>query len=643
MSAIAGRWNFGGAPAAADCERMLAAQALCGPDDSACVGDRPIALGRRLYRLLPEDVHDRQPLTGGGGRFTLVADLRLDNREDLARAIGIDAKRAQTLCDADILLAAWERWEERCFEQLLGDYAFALWDSRDERLVLARDHFGNRPLHYHLGARFAAFASMPKGLHALREVPMAPDRVRIAETLVMLPESGPRSFFEGVSRVEAGSLVSIRQGRCEVRRHWQPPRPSARVQGDPIEAARAHLDRAVKARLRGAGDRVGTHLSGGYDSAAVTATAARIIGKSGGEVVAFTAVPRSGFVDPEPGRRIGDEGGLAAETAALYPNIEHVRVATAPGTPLDGLERDFPLFDRPVRNLCNQRWMAQINEAAQQRGLRVMLTGTNGNMTISYAGMELLAELARAGRAIALFKAARGLVRAGRLSWLGALDRAIGAWLPQPLWAAVHYMAGHTPIAARDYSVIAPARLRELQLNRRAREMGLDLSYKPFRNAFDIRFGHFGRVDMGNYNKGMLAGWGVDHRDPTTDRALIDYCLALPTELFLADGLPRAFAVNMLADRVPARVLDERRRGMQAVDWFEGVDAARDAIGAEIARARTVPAAADALDLDRMAALVADWPTDDWRSSAVVTSYRVALIRGIAASHFLRKASGSNA
>jgi asparagine synthase (glutamine-hydrolysing) len=635
MSAIAGRWNFDGAPALRDCERMLDAQSLYGPDasDRAAIGS--IAMGRRLYRLLPEDRYDRQPLTGGGGRFTLVADVRLDNREDLARTLGIDAERERRLCDADTLLAAWERWQERSFEHLLGDYAFAVWDARERRLTLARDHFGNRPLHYHLAARFVAFASMPKGLHALPEVPIGLDTGRIAESLVMMPEWGSRSFFERVSRVEAGCAAVICEDHVEILRHWRPNRPSGRTGSDPVGALREHLDRATKARMRTTADAVATQLSGGFDSAAVTATAARLGAERGQRIVAFTAVPRSGFVDPEPKRRIGDEGALAAETAALYPNVEHVRVRTEPGTPLDRLDADFRLFDRPVRNLCNQRWIAQINGAAQRRRLNVMLTGANGNMALTYTGNELLAELAGRGRAIALFRAARGLVRAGRVTWPGALDRAIGAWLPQPLWAAIHQLGGRRVNSITDHSAINPAVLQGWQLRSRARLLGFDLSYMPFRNGFDMRLGQMRRIDMGNYNKGMLAGWGVDYRDPMSDRLLIEYCLALPTASYLQDGVPRALAMKVLADRVPSAVLHERRRGMQAVDWFEGVDAAREAIGAEIALARAVPAAAETLDLDRMASLVADWPSE-WRSNATVSAYRLALIRGVAAIHFIR-------
>src|SRR5258707_15697741 len=107
---------------------MMTAQAIYGPHASDQWTENGVAVGRRLHRLLPEDAFGRQPLLGAGGRLVLVADLRLDNREDLQRALNIPSDRSRTLCDTAILLAAWERWEEECFDQLVGNYAFALWD-----------------------------------------------------------------------------------------------------------------------------------------------------------------------------------------------------------------------------------------------------------------------------------------------------------------------------------------------------------------------------------------------------------------------------------------------------------------------------------------------------------------------------------
>src|SRR5262249_18424160 len=134
----------------------------------------------------------------------------------------IPAPQARTLCDAAILLAAIERWDESCLERLVGDYAFLVWDGARRRLLLARDPLGQRPLHYHRGNKFFAAASMPKGLHALPEVPYAPDEGRIAEFLMLMPDTGTQSFFLGIEQVQPGHVVTVTAGGITTRRHWQP-------------------------------------------------------------------------------------------------------------------------------------------------------------------------------------------------------------------------------------------------------------------------------------------------------------------------------------------------------------------------------------------------------------------------------------
>src|SRR5215218_10555556 len=101
MTALAGVWHLDGRPVASDnCARMLLAQAIYGRDDEAQWSDGDVALGRRLMHVLPEDRFDRQPLIGAQGRYVLVADIRLDNRDDLTRALGIGAGQARTNSDA---------------------------------------------------------------------------------------------------------------------------------------------------------------------------------------------------------------------------------------------------------------------------------------------------------------------------------------------------------------------------------------------------------------------------------------------------------------------------------------------------------------------------------------------------------------
>ena len=150
------------------------------------------------------------------------------------------------------------------------------------------------------------------------------------------------------------------------------------------------------------------------------------------------------------------------------------------------------------------------------------------------------------------------------------------------------------------------------------------------------------RVDPGNFRKGGLAGWQVDHRDPTADIRLLEFCLGVPTDQFLRDGVQRALARRALADRLPLQVLDEQRRGLQAADWHEDLMAVQDRVAEELDRLEACPAASCALDLPRLRLLTARWPASGWDRNEVIMPYRYALLRAISTGHFLRRATGSN-
>jgi asparagine synthase (glutamine-hydrolysing) len=141
----------------------------------------------------------------------------------------------------------------------------------------------------------------------------------------------------------------------------------------------------------------------------------------------------------------------------------------------------------------------------------------------------------------------------------------------------------------------------------------------------------------------MVAGWGLDHRDPMADRRLIEFCLSVPTDQFLRDGIQRALARRALADRVPQEVLQATSRGLQAIDWHESFTRSRNRLSEEVERLVACGPAARSLDIDRLRGLVENWPSDAWERTDTILSYRAALLRGISVGHFLRLASGSNA
>ena len=644
MSALAGLWRFDGKPDAAEgCGRMLRAQEVYGPDASGEWSGGFVALGRRLKQMLPEDAFDRQPLIGGGGRFVLVADLRLDNRDELTDALQISRARAAALSDAAILLAAIERWEDDYTERLLGDYAFALWDGTRRCLSLARDPLGMRPLQYHRGSRFFAFASMAKGLHALPEVPYAPDEEHVAEFVVLLPETGTRTFFLGIERVQPGHLVTVSADGISTRRFWKPGRRSIALGGPDqyAERLRELLDEAVRCRLRGARD-VAATLSGGLDSSGVAATAARLLAPTGGRVIAYTGVPRADYDGPGPAGRVNDEGPYAAATAAMYANMDHVLIHAPRRSPLDDLDRNFFLSERPMLGICNLGWQTRMLADAEKRKLPIILGGGMGNVGFSYDGKPLLPELFRSGRWIRWWRSARALVAREGWSWPHAVAETLGPWVPGPAWTwLLRVRRGDNPDVF-SYTAINPGRFAELDLARRAQESGKDFTDRPAKDGFEQRVWCLDRSDSGTSIKGVLAGWHVDIREPLADLRILEFCFAVPTEQFLREGTTRALARRALEDRLPKVVIEKRRSGMDGADWHERLTAARAQVAEELDRLAECPSAVRALDLSRLRRLVENWPTGGWERLEISSSYRLALLRAISTGHFLRRATGGN-
>ena len=143
MSAIFGLVGLRGRPVdRRNLETISAALRRHGRDGAGVWVDRHIGLGQRLRWATPEDRVERQPLRSADGQRTLVHDGRLDNRAELAAALGIDLVSARAMPDSAFVLRAYEKWGEACVRRLVGAFAFALWDAGAQHVVIARSPLG---------------------------------------------------------------------------------------------------------------------------------------------------------------------------------------------------------------------------------------------------------------------------------------------------------------------------------------------------------------------------------------------------------------------------------------------------------------------------------------------------------------------
>ncbi len=295
MSAIFGIVHFDGKPVThAELELMNQALAAHGPDSNGVRIERHVGLGQRLMRFTPEDCLERQPAVDGGGKVILVSDARIDNRPELMDELGIPQTEACELPDSAFILRAYDKWGRDCPRHLIGTFVFALYDPREQSVLIARSPLGERSLFYIERPGLLAFASAPGGLFALPFVTRRIDPRSVADFLTYASKEPGSSFFSEVRRLQPGhSIIAGRGGfeerqyhRLEVRQEIRFPRDE-----DYVEAFSELFDRVIIRQMRSL-TAVGLSMSGGLDSTAIAAVMAAELGRRGERLQTFTEVPR---------------------------------------------------------------------------------------------------------------------------------------------------------------------------------------------------------------------------------------------------------------------------------------------------------------------------------------------------------------
>ncbi|HEV8711262.1 MAG TPA: asparagine synthase C-terminal domain-containing protein [Candidatus Binatia bacterium] len=411
---------------------------------------------------------------------------------------------------------------------------------------------------------------------------------------------------------------------------------------DYVEAFKELFERVVSDHLRSLTP-VGVFMSGGLDSTAVATTAAQLLKRQGKRLATFTEVPRAGFTGPVLNGRYADETPFVQAVARLHDNLDVNLIRTDGRTFLDDLDHFFAYAETPFPNTSNRVWYEAILQAAKQQGVRILLTGDQGNLSLSWNGRGLLPYLLRTGQWGRALHEARALAQRGeaRAAWRALSGQGILPLLPTSLWLIVQRLRGKAETGStlpwQTYSAIHPDFATAHKVESRARERGHDFHGRLSANTRQIRSRVITGIDItGPLPTGYRAMFGVETRCPPADVRVVEFCLALPEDQYLRDGQPRWLIRRAMADRLPPAVLGNRKRGLQAADWFERLSAIRPHIFEELAQLEQSELARRALDLPRLRRLVEQWPQDGWGEMQVLMNYRMLLESGLMVGRFLR-------
>ena len=272
MCGIIGQINFKAAVNPAEFIAMRDTLAHRGPDDAGIFvsENKAVALGHRRLSLLDLSEKGKQPLANENGEIHITVNGEIYNYMQLKTDLENKGHTFSSNSDSEVIVHGYEEWGDEVLLKLKGMFAFALWDDRKKRMLLARDRFGIKPLYYYHSDSTFLFASEIKGIVACRDVPREMDVSCLCDFLVYRYVPSPKSIWKHIKKLPPGHCLTLDMtGKTTLRKYWE-LHTKNRVVSDKeaVDATNVLIANSVKSHIMGDVP-IGSFLSGGYDSSAL--------------------------------------------------------------------------------------------------------------------------------------------------------------------------------------------------------------------------------------------------------------------------------------------------------------------------------------------------------------------------------------
>ena len=562
MSAIYGILNFKGQSLnQGKLQQMQSNMSYWGPDGNYLWQEGSAGLGVLQLFNTPESIHEKFPLIDNECGLVFISSARLDNRNELSKLLDIPNDRKPTITDAELIFSAYLKWEKNCVHHLLGDWCFAVWHKIEKKLFIARDHYGISGLYYYMGRDFFVFSSSLKGILALPEVPKKLNELKLAQVLVSWPGDGIQTCYSNILRLPPAHYLTISNDTIKKDKYWfLEETKGLKLNSDKeyIEVFKEIFSETVNCRLR-SNKKVGSTLSSGLDSSSVSVVAANILRNQGARLPVFTSVPKYAWQAQIKSRRYADEGPLAAKVVEHNGNMEHYLLKSENISVLEGIIKTLWIHDQPVHAAGNAYWLVDLMNKAREIGCDTLLTGQCGNATISWPTPNYFNWYISSKRPI--------FNRQNLSDWKNFKKDILKPLLPDYLLSKLKRIrTGSNPW--KKYSSLNLEFANKLNLSGRMKNAGFDPTFSTIFDSMQSRLQIIkpGETIVGQSWQETGAAFGIEVRDPTMDKRILEFCISVPDSVYISDGKDRMLIRRAMEGLLPDDVLWNTKRGLQAAD-----------------------------------------------------------------------------
>ncbi|TMW70536.1 asparagine synthase-related protein [Alteribacter natronophilus] len=584
MSAIYGMFHLDRQPGPPEYIEKMAGSFPSIPVDNVQVWkNENVFLGCHQQWITSESVQEQNPYYDSERQLAVAADAILDNREVLFSLLNVPKHRRKTITDTELILLSYAKWNDRCPDYLLGDFAFVIWDEKEQKLIGARDPSGYRTLYYMFKNGIFAFATTAWAILSLPIIKKELNEEWLAENLTLVNMNdtldAKATPYKGIEQIQPFHTISLKDGNLFSDKYgsFEPKKQlKLKTNDEYIEAFQDVFEKSVRSKMRTRG-KVGSQLSGGLDSGSVVGFASKL---SKEPLTTLSYVPVSDYHLETPGYLVPNEKANIKKIVTFAGNIEDHYFDFKGKSSYSEIDDFLNVMEMPYKFHENSYWIKGMFEEAEKLDLKVLLNGDKGNFTISWGAAHFYySTLLKKFKWIRLAKELDAYSKNAGGSRYTTVPYLVKTGFPSLFNKGTK--ENPLTIVKRQFS-------RQFKMDEKCRSFGFEADgWFQSRDPRKLRSALFTRLHPWNTGNALSTKLSLRHgvwkRDPTNDRRVVEFCLSLPHEQYVQGGMGRALVRRATKGILPDAIrLDQTTRGQQSADWLHRIEADMPAIRREV-------------------------------------------------------------